>query len=171
MKDLVKYLNESLLDDLDELEKKSDEIIKNYNKLIGHYEVTGTYISGVTYLNKYLDKNAIKKLGIKAKPDIFKVYRSGKRDNSSLSHCISMLVEYIMYNLDIEEFNNALNHNKSHQHYQYQYITINDYIPKMYTKLVKLFQKQDCAISLWQDKNLRINFWGGNYIAIELEKK
>lgn len=171
MKDLVKYLNESLLDDLDELEKKSDEIIKNYNKLIGHYEVTGTYISGVTYLNKYLDKNAIKKLGIKAKPDIFKVYRSSKRDNSSLSSCISVLVEYIMYNLDIEEFNNALNHNKSHQHYQYQYFNVGEYMPKMYKKLSQLFCNQDFAIDLWQDKNLKINFWGGNRIEIELEKK
>lgn len=167
----MKTLYESLLDDIDDLEKKSDETIRIYNKLIGHYNTTGIYISGITYLNKYLDKNAIKKLGINAKLDSFKVYRNGKKDNSPLGSCISMLVEYIMYNLDIEEFNNTINHNKSHPHYQYQYMSAKDYMPKLYNKLSQLFHNQDFTIELWQDKNLKINFWGGNKIEIELEKK
>ena len=85
MKTLEQYIEESLLDNIDDLEQKSDDIVKTTTKLIGHYNVDGIYISGVTYLNKYLDKKAIKNLGIEAKQNIFKVYRNGRKDNSPLS--------------------------------------------------------------------------------------
>lgn len=172
MKSLEQYIEESLLDDIDDLEQKSDDIVKTATKLIGHYNVDGIYISGVTYLNKYLDKKAIKNLGIEAKPNIFKVYRGGKRDNSPLSSYISMLVEYIMYNTDIKEFKNAINYAKSKKDYQYIYVNVNEYMPGLYQALSKLLLYDGFAIDIWQDKNMKINFYGGgNRIEIELEKK
>ena len=62
MKSLEQYIEESLLDDIDDLENTSDEIVKDYNTLYGHYDLN--YIKAVSApkLNKYIDKKAIKKL-------------------------------------------------------------------------------------------------------------
>ena len=171
MKTLEQYIEESLLDDIGDLEQKSDDIVKISSKLIGHYNVGGIYISGVTHLNKYLDKNAIKKLGIKAKLDIFKVYRNGRKDNSPLSSYISMLGEYIMYNTDIKEFENAINYAKTKKDYQYIYVNVNEYMPGLYRALSKLLLYDGFTIDIWQDKNIKINFERGNKIEIELEEK
>lgn len=170
MKSLEQYIEESLLDDIDDLEQKSDDIVKISTKLIGHYNTTGTYISAPGYLNKYLDKNAIKKLGIKANQDTFKVYSNGKRINSPLSSYISRLTEYIMYNLDIEEFKAALAQAKTDKHYRYKYINVSEYMQKTRDMLSQLFQVQ-FTIDILQDKILKINFGAWVEIEIELEKK
>ena len=54
MKNLQEYIEESLLDDIDDLETDSDKIVKNHVSLYGHYDLNYIKVVGAAKLNKYI---------------------------------------------------------------------------------------------------------------------
>ena len=65
MKNLQEYIEESLLDDIDDLEKDSDDMVKWKTSIGGEYYVRYVMVFNIGSTLKELDKQKIKKLTYK----------------------------------------------------------------------------------------------------------
>ena len=74
MKDLIEYIEESLLDDIDDLEKASDDMVKWKTSVGGEYYVRYVMVFNLGSTLKELDKQKIKKLTYKYDGDGYKIY-------------------------------------------------------------------------------------------------
>lgn len=172
MKDLQEYIEESLLDDIDDLEANSDKIVKSHASLYGHYDLN--YIKAVSApnLNKYIDKKTIKKLD--AELNLDKHYRINSSVGAASKHpvtkYISMIVDYIMKLYVYDEFKVALKEKRADSDSYYEYTDINKYMPELFKKLSQIFI-EDFQILLWREDHMRIHFLSDAYIEITLKKK
>jgi hypothetical protein len=172
MTSLQEYIEESLLDDIDDLENDSDKIVKSHVSLYGHYDLN--YIKAVSApkLNKYIDKKTIKKLD--AELNLDKHYRINSSVGTASKHpvtkYISMIVDYIMKLHIYDEFKVALKEKRADSDSYYEYTDINKYMPELFKKLSQIFI-EDFQILLWREDHMRIHFSSDTYIEITLHKR
>ena len=172
MRTLQEYIEESLLDDLDDLEKISDKFTNDKSSISGYYDVNYIRTVNANYLNKYLDKKAIKQLGIEINQDPH--YRvnnsSGTALKSPVAEYINMLVGYIMKLPIYDELKYAMKEKQTIEDSYYKHVNVNEYMPELYKKLSKLFTK-DFQIRLHRDDHMMIDFLSYTHIEITLRKK
>ena len=172
MKSLEQYIEESLLDDIDDLETNSDKNVKNYVSLYGHYDLNYIKAVGAQKLNKYIDKKTIKKLDTELNLDKYYRVNSGMGTASKhpISKYISMLADYIMKLHIYDEFKVALKEKQIDSDSYYEYIDVNKYMPELFKKLSQIFI-EDFQILLWREDHMRIHFSGDAYFEITLHKR
>ena len=109
MKTLNEYINESLLDDFDDLEKKSDEHVSTTRALMGHYDLRCVYVYGVKYFNNFLNKKEIKKLNQNYNKTV-NIYAGGGGNiiKHPISKYVEILIKYIMSIEIYHEFNHLV---------------------------------------------------------------
>ena len=172
MKNLQEYIEESLLDDIDDLETNSDKIVKSHVSLYGHYDLH--YIKAVSTqkLNKCIDKKNINKLD--AELNLDKHYRVNSSIGTASKHpvakYISMLADYIMKLHIYDEFKVVLKEKQTDSDSYYEYLDINKYMPELFKKLSQIFI-EDFQILLWREDHMRIQFSSDTYIEITLHKR
>ena len=176
MKSLEQYIEESLLDDIDDLETNSDKIVKSHVSLYGHYDLN--YIKAVSApkLNKYIDKKTVKKLD--AELNLDKHYRINSSVGTASKHpvtkYISMIVDYIMKLYIYDEFKVALKEKQTEYDTDYdsyyEYTNINKCMPELFKKLSQIFI-EDFQILLWREDHMRKHFSSDTYIEITLHKR
>lgn len=172
---LKEYIQESLLDDYDDLERKSDKHVSITQTLMGHYNLRNVYVYGVSYFDKVLNKKEIKKLSHNYN-NIIKIYAGGSNKilKNSLSKYIEILIGYIM-SIDIyEEFKHLVEcYEKEKKESQKNYHTstftglkLQKEAPIMYEKLSHLFTEfskirilieDDCSIKIAGERFDHIN--------------
>jgi hypothetical protein len=97
MKTLIEYIEESLLDDIDDLEKDSDDMVKWKTSIGGEYYVRYVMVFNIGSTLKELDKQKIKKLTYKYNDDGYKIYtQAGKVAKNPNIKYIDTLVRCIM---------------------------------------------------------------------------
>ena len=172
MKSLEQYIEESLLDDIDDLETDSDKIVKSHVNLSSYYDLNYIKAVGAPKLNKYMDKKAIKKLN--AELNLDKHYRVNSSMGTASKHpatkYISMLADYIMKLHIYDEFKVALKEKQADSDSYYEYTDINKYMPELFEKLSQIFI-EDFQILLWREDHMRIHFLSDVYFEITLHKR
>ena len=103
MKSLEQYIEESLLDDIDDLEKDADDIVDKKSSFGGEYYVNYVMVYNLGSTLKELDKTTLKKLTPKYK-DEYKIYnQKGDVAKNPNTKYIDTLVRCIM---DLENYDN-----------------------------------------------------------------
>lgn len=96
MKSLHEYIEESLLDDIDDLEKDSDSVVHNKFTLASNHYIRYVMVYGINNVLANIDKNQIKKLSPKY-TDKFHIYnQTGSIAKNPNIKYIDTLVRYIM---------------------------------------------------------------------------
>ena len=174
----MRSLYESLLDDLDELEKEADTIVNLQNKLAGHYTIKNITVSSIAKFSKILNKKEVNKLGIPFNnSDNYIIYNTLHRAISNpVTKYVNMLVGYIMTNTDIDEFKYAMSKKNADPDSKYKYTILNDWMPDLYKKLSVLF-KDKVNMEMIRNDHFRLAFYEPNslfeYTSVEInfEKK
>lgn len=102
MKNLTEYIEESLLDDIDNLEKDSDSAVHDKFTLASNHYIRYVMVYGIKNVLANIDKNQIKKLSPKY-ADKFPIYnqKGSIAKNLNIKY-IDTLVRYIMELEDVD---------------------------------------------------------------------
>jgi hypothetical protein len=176
MKNLQEYIEESLLDDIDDLETNSDKIVKSHVSLYGHYDLHYIKMVSAPKLNKCIDKKAINKLD--AELNLDKHYRVnssvGTASKLPVAKYISMLADYIMKLHIYDEFKMALKEKQKEKQADsdsyYEYTDVSKYMPELFKKLSQIFV-EDFQILLWREDHMMIHFSSDTHFVITLLKR
>ena len=102
MKDLQEYIEESLLDDIDDLEKDSDSAVHDKFTLASNHYIRYVMVYGIKNVLANISKNQIKKLSPKY-TDKFHIYnQTGSIAKNPNIKYIDTLVRYIMELEDVD---------------------------------------------------------------------
>ena len=108
MKELQEYIEESLLDDFDDLEKEADDYVGIKTSFGGEYRVVYVMVYNLSNVLKEIDKQKLKKMTPKYKGE-YKIYtQSGKVAKTPNTKYIDTLVRCIM---DLENIDDEFEDN------------------------------------------------------------
>ena len=149
MKDLQEYIEESLLDDIDDLEKDSDSVVHDKFTLASNHYIRYVMVYGIKNVLANIDKSQIKKLSPKY-TDKFHIYnqKGSIAKNLNIKY-IDTLVRYIM---ELEDVDGNLQ--------------------KVLEDFLNPIMKYKTFVNLTDNNIIRIQLWNGlDEIEICLRKK
>ena len=149
MKNLQEYIEESLLDDIDDLEKDTDSAVHDKFTLASNHYIRYVMVYGMKNVLANIDKNQIKKLSPKY-VDKFPIYNQTGAIAKNLNiKYIDTLVRYIM---ELEDVDGNLQ--------------------KVLEDFLTLIMKCKILVNLTDNNIIRIQLWNGlDEIEICLRKK